>query len=49
MNSNKWDKLTVYILAILVIALVTGELSTMLAIASHGCQGADCIELIVPK
>ena len=46
MNSHNFDKLTVYVLALLVFALFPGEVSAMLAIESHDCQGASCIESV---
>jgi len=46
MNIKSLEKLTVYVLAFLVFALFSGELSAMVAIASHDCQGANCIESV---
>lgn len=46
MKKQGLDKVTVYVIAILVLALFSGEVSTMVAIASHECQGAGCIELV---
>ena len=46
MKTKRLDKLTVYVIALLVIALFSGEISAMVAIASHECQGAGCIQLV---
>ena len=46
MNSHNFDKLTVYVLALLVFVIFSGELSAMLAIASHECQGVSCSESV---
>jgi hypothetical protein len=46
MKSKRLDKLTVYVVALLVIALFCGEISAMVAIANHECHGAGCIESV---
>jgi len=40
------DQLTVYVIAFLVAVLFFGELSAMMAIATHECEGSQCIELV---
>jgi len=49
MATHSKDKLTVFVLALLVFALFFGELATMHAIASHECQGASCIQSVHSK
>ena len=46
MSINSLEKLTIYIIALLVLALFSGELSAMVAISSHDCQGESCIESV---
>ena len=46
MKGKRLDKLTVYVVALLFIAIFCGEVSTMVAIANHECQGAGCIQLV---
>lgn len=46
MKSERLDKVTVYFVALLFIALLCGELSAMAAIANHERQEPGCIELV---
>jgi hypothetical protein len=46
MKSKRLDKLAVYVVALLFIAIFCGEISAMVAIANHECQGPGCIELV---
>ena len=46
MKTRSLDKLVVYVLALLVVAIFSGEISTMIAIANHECQGEGCIEML---
>lgn len=46
MKSKRFDKLIVYVVALLFIALFSGEISTMVAIATHECQGTGCSEIV---
>ena len=46
MKSKRLDKLTIYVVALLVIAIFCGEILTMVAIAYHECQGSDCIKIV---
>ncbi len=46
MKGKRLDKLTVYVVALLFVAIICGELTAMVAIANHECQGPGCIELV---
>ena len=46
MKSKGLDQLSVYVIAVLVVVLFLGEFSAMMAIASHECEGSQCIELV---
>ena len=46
MKTKCLDKVAAYVVALLFIALFCGELSAMVAIANHECQGPGCIELV---
>lgn len=46
MKTRSLDKLVVYVLALLVVAIFSGGISTMIEIANHECQVAGCIEIV---
>jgi len=46
MKTKRLDKVAVYVVALLFIAIFCGELSAMVAIANHECHGQGCIELV---